>query len=155
MHRSHRITPARLVGEGTKSARPTSLAVSLAALMLVGIVAACSASATPNLPTSLPSQAPSVFGALPSSAPSGSSACVDATTMGIITQVQAQGADATSIVSQNKDAIVAGLQAFQPSDQTTATWRDQVVAALQSGDFAGAAEQIKSIGSSGVTLHTC
>jgi hypothetical protein len=75
--------------------------------------------------------------------------------MGIITQLQAQGADVPAILSANKGALISGLQGFQPTDQTTLTWRDQLVAALQTSDFTTAAARISELSTSGIALAQC
>jgi hypothetical protein len=115
----------------------------------LGIVLALTAAACSSTPTTVPS--------LPTSVPSlpSGTGCVDATTMAIIAQLQAQGADVPSILSANKDALISGLQGFQPTDQTTQTWRDQLVAALQSSDFTAAAAKISELSTSGITLAQC
>jgi hypothetical protein len=142
-----------------KRGRVEHRAPRFAAVLLVTLaVAACSAVTTPSgLPSSLPTSLPS---SIPSSVPgigtnSAGSACLDASTMAIITQLQAPGADIASILHQNKDALISGLQSFQPADATTKAWRDALVKALQSGDMAGAEAKVKEITTSGISLATC
>ena len=130
------------------SLRTAGVAIAIVLTMTAGIAAACSSTPTtvPSLPTSVPT--------LPTSLPSGTG-CLDATTMGIITQLQAQGADVPAILTANKDALISGLQGFQPTDQTTLTWRDQLVAALQTSDFTTAAARISELSTSGIALAQC
>jgi hypothetical protein len=132
----------------THSLRTAGVAIAIVLTMAAGIAAACSATPTtvPSLPTSLPT--------LPTSVPSGTG-CLDATTMGIITQLQAPGADVPAILTANKDALISGLQGFQPTDQTTLTWRDQLVAALQASDFTTAAAKVSELATSGIALAQC
>jgi hypothetical protein len=136
----------RRATRGSVRNRGAVLAIVLA--MSAGIAAACSSTPTtvPSLPTSVPS--------LPSSIPSGTG-CLDATTMGIITQLQAQGADVPAILAANKDALISGLQGFEPTDQATLTWRDELVAALQAGDLTTAAARISALSTSGIVLAQC
>ena len=135
---------------GLVHARARSLGVLLAGLAL----AACSAVGSPsgipsNLPTSIPSNVPGL------GTNTAGTACLDASTMGIITLLQAPGADVKSLLSQNKDALISGLQSFQPADATTSAWRDALVSALQSGDLVTAEAKVKEITTAGITLATC
>jgi hypothetical protein len=130
---------------------PQLVGVALAAVAFAG---ACSAVATPsglpsNLPTSLPSSVPGI------ATNSAGTACLDAPTKAIITQLQAPGADVASILHQNKAALVRGLQAFQPADATTAAWRDGLLTALQSSDMMAAEAKVKESTTSGITLPPC
>jgi hypothetical protein len=125
-------------------------------LAAVAFAAACSAVSTPgasSLPSGLPSSLPSSVPGLGTNSAGG--ACLDAATMGIITQLQAPGADVQSVLDQNKDALISGLQKFQPADPTTTAWRDALVSALQSGDMAAAEAKVKEITTAGITLATC
>jgi hypothetical protein len=101
------------------------------------------------LPTSVPSGVPGL------GTNSAGTACLDASTMTIITALQAPGANIQSVLAQNKDALISGLQAFQPADATTKTWRDALVSALQSGDLAAAEAKVKEITTAGITLVKC
>jgi len=117
-------------------------------------LAACSSVGSPatvpsNLPTSLPSNLPSL------GTSSAGTACLDVSTMAIITQLQAPGADVEAILTQNKDALISGLQSFQPADATTTAWRDALVTALQSGDMMTAADKVKELTTAGIALATC
>ena len=142
--------PSTAVRPGVASSPSSTLRAASLAIM-VGIAAygfaACSAPVASNLPSiSIPSIA----------LPSGNlSACVDPATAGIISQLQQQGADVKSILTQNKDALVRGLQSFQPTDPTTVEWRDKLVAALQSSDMDAAAAQVQLLTSGQVTLSSC
>jgi hypothetical protein len=131
----------RRAASGSLRAAGVRLAIALA--MSAGI-AACSSTPTtvPTLPTSVPSL------------PIGTG-CLDATTMGIIAQLQAQGADMPYILAANKDALISGLQAFEPTDPTTVTWRDELVAALQASDFTTAAARVSELTTSGIALAQC
>ena len=129
---------------------PRVVSVLLAAIALT---AACSSVGSPALPSNLPTSLPSNLPSLGTS--SAGTACLDVSTMAILTQVQASGADVQAILTQNKDALISGLQSFQPTDATTTTWRDDLVAALQSGDMATAAAKVQEITTAGITLATC
>jgi hypothetical protein len=127
---------------------PHVMGVLLAALAFAA--AACSAVTTPSgLPSNLPSSLPSV------ATNSTGRACLDTSTMAIITQLQAPGADVASILHQNKAALVSGLQSFQPADATTGQWRDAFVTALQSSDMMAAEAKVKEITTAGITLAAC
>jgi hypothetical protein len=118
------------------------------------ILGACGAGAS-----SLPSIAiPSDLGSmtLPTIDASGAlSGCLDATTVGILNQLESQAPDVGGALTANKDALVSGLQAFQPADTATTTWRDQLVTALQSGDLATATTKIQMLVSGEVSIPTC
>jgi hypothetical protein len=131
----------------------------IARIALIGVVAlaaagigACSGVSTSALPT-LPSVAiptlPAVSGGSPLAA------CVDSATFAVIQQLKAPGADIPGILTTNKDVLISGLQKFQPADAATTTWRDALVAALQSGDMSAAATQVALLTSSQVSLRTC
>jgi sugar phosphate isomerase/epimerase len=64
-------------------------------------------------------------------------------------------ADVPAILAANKEALISGLQGFQPTDQTTLTWRDQLVAALQASDFTTAAAKVSELATSGIALAQC
>jgi hypothetical protein len=128
-------------------------------LALIGVVAlaaagigACSGVSTSAVPT-LPSVAiptlPAVSGGSPLTA------CIDSATFAVIQQLKAPGADVQGILTTNKDVLVSGLQTFQPADPATKTWRDALVAALQSGDMTAAATQVALVTSSQVSLTSC
>jgi hypothetical protein len=123
-------------------------------LATIAFVAACSAVSSPSgLPSSLPTSVPSGVPGLGTN--SAGTACLDASTMTIITALQAPGANIQSVLAQNKDALISGLQSFQPADATTKTWRDALVSALQSGDLAAAEAKVKEITTAGITLAKC
>ncbi|HYL39839.1 MAG TPA: hypothetical protein VET90_00875 [Candidatus Binatus sp.] len=105
-------------------------------------------------PTPAPTQAP-VLEAPTSSIISTTGACLDPATAGILSQLQAQGANVPTILANNKDALIKGLQGFQPQDAATATWRDQLVAALQAGDMTKAATEVQMLASAQVAVASC
>lgn len=122
----------------------------LAGLFLAVMLAGCSSVTTPSgLPSSLPTTLPSI------ATNSAGTACLDAATMAVITQLQAPNADVQAILTANKDALLAGLQSFQPTDPTTVKWRDDLIAALQGSDMTTAAAKIKEITTAGITLASC
>jgi hypothetical protein len=137
LHRLHRATPA------------------IAALFAVAAFAACNNGASTLPSITLPSfSVPSVEASLGLSG-SGLTGCVDPATFAILGQLQQQGADVPTLINQNKPALIAGLQAFQPPDTATGTWRDQLVTALQNNDTATAAAKIQMLVSGEVALTTC
>ena len=62
-------------------------------------------------------------------------------------------ADVETIITEQGDELVAGLQSFTPPADAT-TWRDDLVAAIEDGDADAVQEQIGMIGST-VTLEFC
>jgi hypothetical protein len=122
-------------------------------LASLALAAACSSVSSPAIPSNLPTSLPSNLPSLGTS--SAGTACLDVNTMAILTQLQASGADVQAILAQNKDALISGLQSFQPTDPTTMTWRDDLVTALQSGDMAAAAAKVQELTTAGITLATC
>ena len=122
--------------------------IGLAAAAVLAL-AACGSGAASGAPTvNLPTFPPDDMA-------SGTAACVDAPTMAIIDQLRATGADVPALLAANKDALVAGLQGLETSDSTTAAWRDDLVAALQSDDTDAAAAQIARLANDEVTITPC
>lgn len=122
---------------------------------LLGLVAAaaltlgaCNASVIATVP-------PSISGTVPPVIASQLPACVDAPTLAIIDQIGAAGADVPALLSANKDALIAGLGNLQSSDPVTTTWRDDLVAALQSGNVDLAALQVAKLTNDEVNLTAC
>lgn len=109
--------------------------------------AACTGAGASIVPT-LPAGAPT----LPSDL---GSACLDADTMAILDQLKATGADVPTILAANKDKLVASLSAMQPSDPATITWRDALVAAINSGDAQAVAAQVALVSNGQVTIPAC
>ena len=122
------------------------------AIALGLIVAACGGAASPDIPTEPPTSLPSP---LPTDLTGGTTACIDAATMDLLSQMQAPDADIEAILAANKDQLISGLAAFEPPDQVTGSWRDDLVAALEAGDMAAAADQVTAITTAGVTLSAC
>jgi hypothetical protein len=133
-----------------RSTRPHAGAgapVLLASLALA--LAACSGASASNVPT-----LPGVN--VPTLPPSGAGgACLDAATMTILDQLKATGADTPTILAANKDALIAGLNQFQPTDSAVVTWRDTLVAAIRSDDAQKVATQIAMIANGQVTIPPC
>jgi hypothetical protein len=82
-------------------------------------------------------------------------ACVDSATYAVIQQLKAPGADVAGILTANKTVLTTGLQQMHPADAATNAWRDALVAALNSGDMAGAATQVALLTNSQVGLTSC
>jgi len=82
-------------------------------------------------------------------------ACVDSATYAVIQQLKAPGADVAGILTANKTVLATGLQQMHPADAATSAWRDALVAALNSGDMAGAATQVALLTNSQVGLTSC
>jgi hypothetical protein len=137
LNRLHRATPA------------------IAALFAVAAFAACNNGASSLPSITIPSfSVPSVEASLSLSG-SGLTGCVDPATFAILGQLEAQGADVPTLIDQNKPALIAGLQAFQPPDTATGTWRDQLVGALQSNDTATATAKVQMLTSGEVAITSC
>jgi hypothetical protein len=135
--------------------RALRAAPAIAVLAATAIFAACNSGSSILPSITLPSIAvPSVQASL-SLTGSGLSGCVDAATFAILNQLEQQGADVPALLDQNKPALITGLQAFQPPDAATTTWRDQLVTALQSNDMTAAATKIQMLASGEVSLSTC
>lgn len=129
----------------------TMLAVLAFAAVGIG---ACSSSASAVPSIAVPSIAvPSDI--LPGASGSPVAGCVDATTMAVIDQVRAPGADVPALLASNKDALIAGLTTLQPADAATTRWRDTLLKALQDGDMTTAATQVDALVSGGVSLSAC
>ena len=77
---------------------------------------------------------------------SGATACIDAETAAIIQSIRDTPANAQSIITEKRDALIAGLQRFTPPPDA-ATWRDELVTAIQNGDVAAAQAKVQAIGS--------
>ncbi len=127
----------------------------LAAIVASGLaLAACNPPATVSVPSITPSLGPALE--VPTtSVISLQGACLDPATAGILNQLQAQGANAPTILASNKAQLIQGLQAFQPQDEATATWRDQLVAALQAGDMVKAMAEVRMLASNQVAVASC
>lgn len=124
----------------------TMLAVLAFAAVGIG---ACSSSASTVPSIAVPSDI------LPGASGSPVAGCVDTTTMAVIDQVRAPGADVPALLASNKDALIAGLTTLQPADAATTTWRDTLLKALQDGDMTTAATQVDALVSGGVSLSAC
>jgi hypothetical protein len=105
----------------------------------------------------LPTTVPSI--AIPTLPPgglgSGMAGCVDASTMAIIDQLRAAGADVPTLLEANDDALIAGLNELDSTDPTVTGWRDDLVEALEAGDFDAAADEIARLANDEVTLTAC
>ncbi len=122
---------------------------------LFGLVAAaalslgaCNASVVATVPPSVAATVPPVIeSALP--------ACVDAPTLAIIDQLGAAGADVPALLSANKDVLIAGLGNLQSTDPAATAWRDELVAALNSGNMDLAALQVAKLTNDDVNVTAC
>ena len=81
--------------------------------------------------------------------------CVDGATYAVIQQLKSPGADVAAILTANKTVLLTGLQQLKPADPATTTWRDALVAALNTGDTTAAATQVALLTSSQVSLTSC
>jgi len=131
----------------THRARGLWSVVGLAALATLALGACGAAGAT--VPPSLVPQVTIEAGM------SGGTACVDAATLAVFNQLKASGADVQAILTANKEVLLAGVQSMQVTDPTTTTWKNDLVAALQAGDFAKATTLIAEVSSGGVAITTC
>lgn len=89
----------------------------------------------------------------PASGSSGAAACIDAETAAIIRSIRDTPTNAQAIITEKRDALIAGLQRFTPPADAT-TWRDELVTAVQNGDIAAAQAKLQAIGSQ-VTVAFC
>jgi hypothetical protein len=122
-------------------------------LSLVGVALLIVAGCTGTTPSPSPTASGVVTTAEPTSEASGAAACIDAETAAIIQALRAPGADVETIITEQGDKLVAGLQRFTPPPDAT-TWRDELVAAIEDGDAAAVQAQVEMIGSE-VTLQFC
>lgn len=127
----------------------------VAVVVALAAFAACNNGAS-SLPSITPPSltVPSVQASLALSG-SGLTGCVDPTTFAILNQLQQQNADVPTLITQNKPALLSGLQSFQPPDTATTTWRDQLVTALQTNDTTTATTKIQMLVSGQVAITTC
>lgn len=126
-----------------------------AVLAATAAFAACSTGSSILPSVALPSIAVPSVGASLSLTGSGLTGCVDPATFAILNQLQQQGAEVPTLLEQNKPALITGLQAVQPPDTATTTWRDQLVTALQTNDMATAAAKVQMLTSGEVSLSSC
>ena len=122
-------------------------------LALVGLAVLAIAGCSPTTSSPAASSSPAGTTTEPTSGSSSAAACIDAETAAIITALGAPGANVETIITEQGDELVAGLQSFTPPADAT-TWRDDLVAAIEDGDADAVQEQIGMIGSS-VTLEFC
>jgi hypothetical protein len=123
--------------------RAAALLASLA--FAVGACTGAGATSVPTLPVGVPTVPPSGI----------ASACLDAATMAIFDKFKATGADAPALLAANKDALIASLSAMQPTDPAMVTWRDTLVAAINSGDAQTVAAQIALASNGQVAIPAC
>jgi hypothetical protein len=128
--------------------------------LAIGVVAACSSPAASGIPSlTIPSLNPSITVpslAVPSElASAAAAACLPASTFAILDQAKASGADVQSILTTNKDALLASLNSFQPTDPAVVTWKTNLVNALQSGSMSDAATQLQALASGQVSVSSC
>ena len=131
----------------------SSLAASLTRLVLVGVtllaLAACGGvSTSPAATVSAATASPG-----PIASASGAAACIDAEAAAVIEVLREPGADVQTIITEQGDTLVAGLQRFTPPPDATA-WRDELVTSIESGDAAAVLSKVQMIGSS-VVLQFC
>ena len=118
------------------------------ALVCVALLAAAGCAGTAASPAaSVPASAQRTSGA------SGATACIDAPTNAILQSLTISGADVATIIAEQGDELIAGLQRFTPPANAM-TWRDELVAAIQSGDAAAVQGKVATIGSE-VQLDVC
>ena len=109
---------------------------------------ACSGAGASNVPT-IPAGVPTI-------PPSGlAGACLDAGTLAVLDQLKATGADVPTILAANKDKLVSGLTAMQPSDPAVVVWRDALVTAVNAGDADAVAAQVALLSNGQVTIPPC
>jgi hypothetical protein len=139
-------TSPQQLSTSTRARTPFFLGLAVAAALALG---ACGGAVIATVPPSLP------IPTLPADVASGAPDCVDAPTMAIIDQVGAAGADVPALLSANKDALITGLENLDSTDPAVATWRDEFVGALESGNMDLAALQVAKLTNGEVTLPPC
>jgi hypothetical protein len=165
---SHATRPSAATRPSVATRRRLRLAIpAVAVLAAAGVFAACNPSGSGPLSSGrLSSLSLSSFAVpslnipsmnLPSlGAAATGTTCVGPVAAGILNQLEISGSgDIQGKLQQNRDALISGLQSWQPEDSARATWRDQLVTALQSNDYAGAAAKIQQLSSGEVVLTTC
>ncbi|HYL40268.1 MAG TPA: hypothetical protein VET90_03070, partial [Candidatus Binatus sp.] len=125
---------------GSRIRVPGWAGIAGAAILAAVALGACNPSGV-VAPTPAPTQPPALE-APTSSVISLTGACLGPATAGILGRLQARGVDIPGILAINGAALISGLQAFQPQDASTATWRDHLVGALQAGDMIKAASEL-------------
>ena len=139
-------TSPQQLSTSTRARTPFFIGLAVAAALALG---ACSGAVIATVPPSLP------IPTLPPDVASGAPDCVDATTLAIIDQIGAAGADVPALLSANKDALIAGLESLESTDPVVTTWRDEFVGALESGNMDLAALQVAKLTNDEVTLPPC
>jgi hypothetical protein len=127
----------------------------VAVLAAAATFGACNTGSSIVPSIALPSIAFPSIGASLSVSGSGLSGCIDPATFALLNQLQSPGMDVAAFIDQNKPALITGLQAFQPPDSATATWRDQLVTALQANDTATATAKLQMLASGQVAISSC
>ena len=105
--------------------------------------------------TSLPTQPAVIPTFPPDDLASGSAACIDEPTMVIIDELRATGADVPPILAANRDALLSGLGDLESADPATMTWKNALMAALESGDADAAAAQVAVLAAGDITITPC
>lgn len=123
----------------------TGLTILASLAFVLGACSGTGASLVPTIPAGAPTLPPSGL----------ASACLDASTMSILDQLKATGADTPTILAANKDKLISGLNAMQPTDPAVVTWRDALVAAIHSNDAQAVAAQVALLSSGQVTIPPC
>jgi len=151
-------SPTALVELARGAGRRVRIALTAGALALA--FAACSAGGG-----TIASGVPDDLGGMPSGSfiptfppddlSSAAAACIDPPTMAIIDQLRAPGADVQAILTQNEDALVAGLGDLDSADPATTEWRDALLSALESGDMTAAAAQVAVLVAGELTITPC
>jgi hypothetical protein len=123
--------------------------IGMALLLLMVAVAACAGPGGAATPTA----ADATVGASDDAGSSAAAGCIDSDTAAIIQSLRDDPASAPSTIEERGDDLVAGLQRFTPPAEAT-TWRDDLVAAIESGDAPAVQALVQSIGSE-VVLEFC
>jgi hypothetical protein len=129
--------------------RYRTLSSVIALFVLVVALGACAAQGGAATPTA----ADATVGASDGAGSSAAAGCIDADTAAIIQSLRDDPANAPATIEERGDDLLAGLQRFTPPAEAT-TWRDDLVAALESGDAAAVQTLVESVGSE-VVLEFC
>jgi hypothetical protein len=129
----------------TRTRLTASVALAASLAFALGACSGAGASSVPTVPAGVPTLPPSGL----------ASACLDASTMAILDQLKATGADVPTILAANRDKLTSGLAAMQPSDPAVVAWRDALVTAINSNDSNAVAAQIALLSSGQVTIPPC
>jgi len=122
---------------------------SVIALVVVLALGACAGPGGAASPTTAGATAGETTG----SGASPAEGCIDAETAAIIQSLRDDPANAQSTIDERGGDLLAGLQRFTPPAEVS-TWREELLAAIESRDAAAVQALVQSIGSE-VVVEFC